>query len=242
MVNRLARVIVAVDDLEQATLDHERLLGRGVSDPARALFALRNTTLQLVLRETFEAEVAPLEGPGVAALVFEDDGRDEDEWMSLDATRGIPVALVPGESDEEEELPPAPPIAKPDASVAALDHVVVSTTDLVAARKLYGETLGLRLALDRVFEKRGIQILFFRTGGLTVEVVGPLGDGRESDRDRFGGLAWEVADVAAMRERLLGDGFEVSEERPGHKPGTRVCTVKSRTHGVPTLLKGPDLG
>jgi len=131
--------------------------------------------------------------------------------------------------------------------------VVVSTGDLDAARGLYGEQLGLRLALDRPFPKRGIQILFFRTGGLTVEVVGALGRG-ESDgpeggaaayagaSDRFGGLAWEVPDVGAARVRLLDEGFEVSEERVGHKPGTRVCTVRSRTHGVPTLLKGPELG
>ena len=60
--------------------------------------------------------------------------------------------------------------------------------------------------------------------------------------DRFGGLAWEVEDVAAMHARLLEGGFDVSELRVGHKAGTRVCTVRSRTHGVATLLKGPENG
>ena len=126
--------------------------------------------------------------------------------------------------------------------------MVVTTSDLDAARRLYGQELGLRLALDRKFEKRGVEILFFRTGGLTVEVAGALPSAdRNQDAtsaaasDRFGGLAWEVSDVRATRARLLEEGFDVSEERMGHKPGTLVCTVRERTHGVPTLLKGPEL-
>jgi len=39
---------------------------------------------------------------------------------------------------------------------------------------------------------------------------------------------------------VVSSGFEVSEVRVGNKPGTLVCTVRSGTHGVPTLLIGPD--
>ena len=248
MISRLERVIVAVDNLEEGVFDYARLLGRGPSDEGRALFALRNTTLQLVARDVFAEEVTKVGRPGVAALVFEEEGRDDDMWLPLHETRQIPIAIA---RDDRETIVPAPELAEPKSVTAALDHVVISTGDLDAARRLYGERLGLRLALDREFEKRGIQILFFRTGGLTVEVVGPLAGAQKSeggaaafgaDHDRFGGLAWEVADVPATRARLIEEGFDVSEERGGHKPGTRVCTVKSRAHGVPTLLKGPDLG
>jgi hypothetical protein len=31
-------------------------------------------------------------------------------------------------------------------------------------------------------------------------------------------------------------GVEISDIRDGRKPGTRVCTAKSHTLGVPTLL------
>jgi hypothetical protein len=34
--------------------------------------------------------------------------------------------------------------------------------------------------------------------------------------------------------------FDVSDTRKGMKPGTRVCTVRSETHGVATLLLGPE--
>lgn len=246
MIVKLDRVIVAVEDLEAGLGDYACLLGRQASDAERGLFGLRNTSLQLASLEDLAAEGLEVPRPGVAALVFEDEGRDDDEWLALEATRQLPIALA---SDGRETVDPAPTLVEAGAQVDALDHVVVSTGQLDAARQLYGDRLGLRLALDRSFEKRGIQILFFRIGGLTVEVVGPLEGAARSeggaaafagDRDRFGGLAWEVPDVGAIRERLLDEGFDVSEARVGHKPGTRVCTVRDRTHGVPTLLKGPE--
>jgi hypothetical protein len=45
-----------------------------------------------------------------------------------------------------------------------------------------------------------------------------------------------VPDAEAARERLAAAGFDVSEVRPGAKPGTRVCTVRREAWGVPTLL------
>jgi catechol 2,3-dioxygenase-like lactoylglutathione lyase family enzyme len=245
MIAKLDRVIVAVADLEAAVADYTRLLGRDASDAARGLFGLRNTCLQLATVESLTAEGLDVSQPGVAALVFEEDGCAEDRWLPAEHTRQIPIALG---RDDREEVSAAPIRGSSGAQIDALDHVVISTGDLDAALRLYGEELGLRLALDRSFEKRGIRILFFRTGGLTVEVVGALSDtapgeaisGATSDRDRFGGLAWEAPNVSAIRARLLDEGVDVSEERPGHKPGTCVCSVRDHTQGIPTLLKGPE--
>jgi hypothetical protein len=46
--------------------------------------------------------------------------------------------------------------------------------------------------------------------------------------------------VAAARARLAAAGFEVSQVRRGQKRGTQVCTVRRETHGVSTLLIGPE--
>jgi hypothetical protein len=51
-----------------------------------------------------------------------------------------------------------------------------------------------------------------------------------------------VTDPRAARERVAAAGFDVSELRRGNKAGTSVCTVRSETCGVPTLLIGPDQG
>ena len=253
MIEKLERVVVAVDDLDAAVHDYQLLLGRaadagpGATPPEEgALFVLRNTTLQLVDRATTEIAGRLSAEPGVAALVFQEEGRGEGEWLDLDETRGLPVALS---RDDREASALAPESAPSAETVAALDHVVISTSDLDAARAFYGERLGLRLALDRKFPKRGIQILFYRTGGTTVEVVGALSGGDRAEgisgtggapEDRFGGLAWEVEDVDAIHRRLARESFDLSAVRDGHKPGTRVCTVRGPTHAVPTLLKGPD--
>jgi hypothetical protein len=45
-----------------------------------------------------------------------------------------------------------------------------------------------------------------------------------------------VSDLAARRAPLDRPGLDVSEIRPGMRPGTSVATVRSGTAGVPTLL------
>jgi catechol 2,3-dioxygenase-like lactoylglutathione lyase family enzyme len=163
------------------------------------------------------------------------------------ASRGLPVELVRDEtrapiapSTASTANVPRPTPCDPKARIRALDHVVVLSPDVEATRAFYADGLGLRLALDRSFEQRGVRLLFFRVGGTTIEIGSRLGVAARPDRpDRFGGLAWQVVDVDAIRARLVAEGFDVSEIREGHKPGTRVCTVREPVHGVPTLLIEP---
>jgi catechol 2,3-dioxygenase-like lactoylglutathione lyase family enzyme len=165
--------------------------------------------------------------------------RWRNSFLPREAARGL-LLFVIEHLTAAEVLPRAVAIAPGEATVHALDHVVVASGDLEAARRLYGDALGLRLALDRRFEARGLRILFFRVGGVTVEVAGPLEPpAAAAPSDRFGGLAWRVADVTKARERLAAGGWDVSPVRPGAKPGTQVCSVRAGTASVPTLLIGP---
>ena len=163
------------------------------------------------------------------------------EWtrVAVDraSSRSIPIELIRDASpwpsaDRDPSMGPG--------HVLGLDHVVVLSADLEATRAFYAECLGLRLALDRSFEARGVRLLFFRVGGVTIEIAGRLGVEPQPDQpDRFGGLAWRVDDAEAIQGRLSRLGFDVSEVRAGHKPGTRVLTVRDRVHTVPTLLIEP---
>jgi catechol 2,3-dioxygenase-like lactoylglutathione lyase family enzyme len=158
--------------------------------------------------------------------------------LPAEATRGPWLFGI--EHLEPQDLPVGIGPQDPAACIRALDHVVLMSPDIEATKKLYGEQLGLRLALDRSFEERGIRLVFFRVGGATVEIGGRLEAEPDPDAsDRFGGLAWQVADADAARRRLSGAGFDVSEVRDGFKPGTRVCTVRGEPCGVPTLLIQP---
>jgi catechol 2,3-dioxygenase-like lactoylglutathione lyase family enzyme len=159
-------------------------------------------------------------------------------------TRGVTMFALEHLS-EEALLPPSSAFGPAAASVHALDHVVVQTGDPEATKALYGEKLGLRLALDRSFPQWNSRMLFFRIGGATVEVVAGLGQSAGAkplaeEEDQLWGLCWRVADADAARARLAEEGFGVSEVREGRKRGTRVFTLRDGSCGVPTLVLEAD--
>jgi catechol 2,3-dioxygenase-like lactoylglutathione lyase family enzyme len=125
----------------------------------------------------------------------------------------------------------------PAAQVAGLDHVVVASPDPERTRRYLADDLGIRLALDRSFAERGLRLIFFRLGGVTLEVASALGQTTAvAGRDAFHGLAWKVVRIESVHARLRAVGLDVSEIRPGHKAGTRVASLRRSVHGVPTLL------
>ena len=234
--------------------------GAGTSN---VLFRLENSYLELLsgtgqgeglialafATDDAKAEAARLQKIGIEASQPSDgEGRESSSgavrrwrntFLPTTATRGALLFAIE-HLTAADVLPLAQPTAPAEATVHALDHVVVASDDLESARRLHGEALGLRLALDRRFEARGLRILFFRVGGVTLEVAGPLEPpAAPAAVDRFAGLAYRVADVAAARARLAASAFDVSPVRPGAKPGTLVCSVRADTASVPTLLVGP---
>jgi catechol 2,3-dioxygenase-like lactoylglutathione lyase family enzyme len=118
-------------------------------------------------------------------------------------------------------------------AITAIDHVVVQTKSADAAKKFYGDQLGIRLALEQDVPAWGGTQLFFRTNSMSVEV---LATDKAGDEDRLWGLALKADDIIATQKRLSDAGIDVSEVREGRKPGTKVCTAKSHVCDVPTLL------
>jgi catechol 2,3-dioxygenase-like lactoylglutathione lyase family enzyme len=175
-------------------------------------------------------------------------GRDADtglirRWRSslLPEARTRGVVMIAIEHESPDRLPEATPVGSEDAIVTGIDHAVVQTPDADAAVGLYRDGLGLRLALDRTFADWGTRLVFLRVGGTTVELAQPLDDGAGLPvrTDRVWGLSWRVRNADAARDRLVQAGLDVSEVRPGRKPGTRVISVNDGTCGVPTLLIEP---
>ena len=68
---------------------------------------------------------------------------------------------------------------------------------------------------------------------MSIEVIA---SDKSADQDELWGLALKASDIEATHARLREQGVEISNIRDGRKPGTRVCTAKSHTLGVPTLL------
>lgn len=173
------------------------------------------------------------------------------EWRRIplpeDNTRGVMLFAIEHLSPDST-LTPGLPAGDERAAIFGLDHAVIRTADAEAAIALYRDGLGLRLALDHSFEQWGARLLFFRVGGITVEVAAALApDNGDTDgdpfvtpeRDRLFGLSFRVRDADGARARLDASGFDVSDVREGRKPGTRVFTVRGGTCGVPTLVLQP---
>ncbi len=151
---------------------------------------------------------------------------------SATATHGVRIFLI-----QPDTLLPPSALAVPESSaVTGLDHVVVRTPDPERAVALYGARLGLDMRLDRSSPEWGARLMFFRCGDLIVEIAHDLKRGVSSRPDRLWGLSWRVPDAESARSRLETAGVNVSEVRPGRKPGTRVFTVRDNTCGVPTLV------
>jgi catechol 2,3-dioxygenase-like lactoylglutathione lyase family enzyme len=165
-----------------------------------------------------------------------DDGRKR-YWLGAnphpDDTAGLQVLLI---APSRDGVPW--PLSEPtgEGAVSALDHVVVHTPNPERALAIYGAKLGLDLRLDRSNESWGARQLFFKAGDAVIEFGASLKAPVTNDPDRFGGLAWRVADPEAAQARMAAAGFDVSEVRAGRKPGTKVFTVRDAPAGIPTLI------
>lgn len=166
------------------------------------------------------------------------EGVDSDQglkrtWKNLflpfSLTRGMFAFIIQHESGE---LPSVH--GRSSSTINKLDHVVVNTNDPEGFKSLYGDTFGIRLALDQTVEKWGGRMLFFRLNHTTIEVIGKPDE--DDPADKLWGLAWSVEDLKATHQRLVKEGLKISEVKAGRKENTLVCTVKSDTCNVPTLL------
>jgi catechol 2,3-dioxygenase-like lactoylglutathione lyase family enzyme len=257
MITALDAIGLKAADLGGAAAWTERLLARPViAGEENAAVRLDNVALDFALAEdgadgitglTFEVDDADAAfracerralKPAAPVAFAETDagggfheGRHVD--LDADATFGVPIKLV--EYAKNQPLfPRARSIA--EGAVTGLDHVVIRTTHPNRAAALYGARLGLDMRLDRTEPKWGARLMFFRCGDLIVEVVHNLNEEPSDAPDKVWGFSWRVANADAANARLKASGFDVSEIRPGRKPGTRVFTVRNNTLGVPTLM------
>lgn len=177
--------------------------------------------------------------PGPVRSTAPDGARRYWTTSSLDpeTTAGLQILLCAPPRDPAAWAPSTP---SGPAPVTRLDHVVVASPNADRALGIYGAKLGLDLRLDRSNPQWGARQLFFAAGPSVVEIGASLKTPALEAPDRFGGLAWRVADADAAQARLAAAGFNVSEVRTGRKPGTRVFTVRDAPAALPTLMIQQD--
>lgn len=220
---------------------HEWLANRGGPGLWALVFATPDATAEA--NRLKEAGLSPSEPePGLAQDERSGAFRRFTQF-TLPRSESHGVGLWVEENHSEAALmPPSLPVASEGGVVSRIDHVVVQTPDPERAIDLYGNRLGIRLALDRSFEKRGVRLLFFRVGGTTLEVASRLGADEPASAqrsDHLWGVAYQVPDIDQAHARLVEAGLDMTKIRDGHKPGTRVCSVRGDPLGVPTLVIEP---
>lgn len=258
MITGLDHVAVAVRDFDAAVDGYRRLFGcepglEPGDGARRAWFRFPNAALEVISADgagvAGDRVRARLEeaGEGLWILSFAVEDLTaatrllERRGLDVEPVAGVTLVSAAGLSFTLREARDRPlSAATAEGPVDALDHVVVHTANPDRALALFGAKLGLDLRLDRENAQWGARQLFFRCGGAVVEVGASLKAPVSDAPDRFGGLAWRVADPAAARTRMAGAGFDVSELRAGRKPGTQVFTVRDAPGGVPTLMIQPS--
>ena len=208
MVDGFSSIIIATPDLKAAVEEYRRLLGAIQIRGASAVQALANVTIELF-------EQPGIGAPGIAGVTL---------WCKTPVT--LPAArrgLVLEQSAERQTA-----TVLTTTGIQSVDHIVLRTADADDCNRLFGNDLGMRLALDQSVPEWGGRMLFFRCGKLTLEVI-------QSDNppaeDAFWGITYYCPDLAATLAALDVAGVAHSGERMGRKPGTRVATIKSHALG-----------
>ena len=245
MISKLNAVVVEVTDLAAAMHDYEALTGvAGVLGPFRgddsACFQLTNVCLRLVttggrqgLKQLvfqsgdLAAAKQRLKSMGISVI----DAESDDDFLSLssDTTRGISLAVTTAMDSTVLNEATTP-------LIAGLDHAVIASGDGDYTAALLSARLQLDMRLDLTNPDWDSRLMFFRCGDLIIEVYQPLSKPLPVAQDRFFGLSWRTLDIDETHGLLSARGFNVSPVKAGRKPGTRVCTVRDKTHGVPTLI------
>ncbi len=207
----------------------EALAGQSLGALCALVFGTQDSDAFLAEARGAGLEVAePVAGHGVDTFSGATRTWQTMHW-DRQAARGIYSFGI--QHDDSDALPMAE--ATGTGSICDVDHVVVQTNSADAARKFYGEQMGIRLALAQSKPEWGGEMLFFRTNSMSVEVIASE---KTPDLDHLWGLALRTDDIEAAQRRMSDAGISVSEVRAGRKPDTRVCTVKSHAADVATLL------
>ena len=207
----------------------QTLLDKRGSSLGGLVFGTQDATAFIKRARSFDLMVSePIPGQGI-----DDNTGAQRHWRNIfwdtEAARGIFSFCI--EHSETSTLPMSAVLA--ESPITAVDHVVVKTNSADAAKRFYGEQLGIRLALEQAVPEWGGTQLFFRASSMSIEVIAT---DKAPDHDEMWGLALKTADIDTTQKRLLSAGVDVTDVKAGRKPGTRVCTVKSHALAIPTLL------
>ena len=115
------------------------------------------------------------------------------------------------------------------AGVTAVDHVGIAVRDLEAAVAEYWAAFGISPTHRERIDSDGVEEALFRVGESYIQLLSPTSEDSpvakflEKRGEGVHHVGYRVEDVAALVERLKGEGVPMADERP--RPGSRGTTV-----------------
>lgn len=124
--------------------------------------------------------------------------------------------------------------------VKRIDHLGIAVADLAAAKRLYGDLLGLDLTREEVVADQGVKTYFYPLAGVKLELLesitpdGPIARHLEKRGPGLHHLAVEVEDIDAAIAELKSKGVRLIDETPRRGvEDTRIAFLHPKdTHGV----------
>ena len=120
--------------------------------------------------------------------------------------------------------------------IGRLNHVAIAVPDLDAAMARYRDTLGARVGSPQDQPDHGVTVVFIELPNTKVELLYPLGEASPIagflEKNPAGGIhhmCYDVEDILAARDRLLGQGARVLGSGE----------LKTGAHGKPVLFLHP---
>ncbi len=120
--------------------------------------------------------------------------------------------------------------------IGRLNHVAIAVPDLAAAAAQYRDTLGASVGAPQDEPDHGVTVVFVDLPNTKIELLHPLGPASPIAaflaKNPAGGihhLCYEVADLAAARDRLTAQGARVLGDG----------TPRIGAHGKPVLFLHP---
>lgn len=120
--------------------------------------------------------------------------------------------------------------------IGNLNHIAIAVPDLEAAIHLYQNVFGAFVTTPEDLPDHGVRVVMVNLPNTKIELITPLGDNSPLQgflkKNPGGGLhhlCYEVPDILAARDQLLGAGLQIAGEE----------TPKIGFHGHPVLFFHP---
>ena len=117
-----------------------------------------------------------------------------------------------------------------------LNHVAIAVPDVEHGARIYGAILGARVSPPRIEAAHGVRVVFVELPNTKIELLEPYGENSPIraflEKNPAGGMhhvCYEVADILAARDHLLGEGARVLGDG----------NPKTGAHGKPVLFLHP---